>query len=621
MIDNRTYSVWNFHYATTMIVADLPIDPAAYKLFPGDKFVYMPHAGTGSGTGTGATMAFQLVDSAVRRSDNISGVLILKGSKTYGRCVTAAGKPGKLLYKCVPDDRRIPIFLIPYEMKAKDMGFSKNHTNRYVTFNFADWSDKHPVGRLATNIGPVDVLDNYYEYQLFCKNLSISNKQFISDTHNSLKRELLPNSDPPRIHDDIVRDICTAHPDIEDRTGPEWNVFSIDPAGSTDFDDAVSLRAAGEVSGIHGAKGGALLSIYIANVTMWMSHLDLWTSFSKRVATIYLPDQKRPMLPSILSDCLCSLIEGRPRIALVLDLLVVDGQVLEANYRNAKICVTRNFRYEEPDLLAAPEYKELLATTRKMVTHRAYIKTLRDSHDVVAYTMILMNHRTAQTMLSHRVGVFRSVIATVTAPPPQAGALPEDVEAFFRMWNSGSGQYVDLASMPVDVDGDGDGDDTHAGVRHDILGLDAYIHITSPIRRLVDLLNIIQLQKTIGLVTLTEGAKTFYAEWINNMEYLNTAMRNIRKMQNDCELVAMVTNTPAILEREYRGYVFDRIDRAGVWQYSVYIPDLKLVSKMNTCTMMENYCAATLHLHLFSDEDFVKRKVRVSMLPAAPDHA
>ena len=35
----------------------------------------------------------------------------------------------------------------------------------------------------------------------------------------------------------------------------------------------------------------------------------LWRSFTKRVSTIYLPDKKRPMLPTILSDCLCSLQE------------------------------------------------------------------------------------------------------------------------------------------------------------------------------------------------------------------------------------------------------------------------------------------------------------------------
>ena len=35
-----------------------------------------------------------------------------------------------------------------------------------------------------------------------------------------------------------------------------------------------------------------VLSIYISNVTIWLDVLDLWKSFSRRVATIYLPDRK-----------------------------------------------------------------------------------------------------------------------------------------------------------------------------------------------------------------------------------------------------------------------------------------------------------------------------------------
>ena len=39
-----------------------------------------------------------------------------------------------------------------------------------------------------------------------------------------------------------------------------------------------------------------------------------------RISTIYLPDKKRPMLPTILSDCLCSLQANKNRIAFVLDI-------------------------------------------------------------------------------------------------------------------------------------------------------------------------------------------------------------------------------------------------------------------------------------------------------------
>ena len=47
----------------------------------------------------------KLLHSSVRCMGIIPGVLVLNGSKTYGKVKE------KFLYKCVPDDRRLPIFL------------------------------------------------------------------------------------------------------------------------------------------------------------------------------------------------------------------------------------------------------------------------------------------------------------------------------------------------------------------------------------------------------------------------------------------------------------------------------------------------------------------------------
>ena len=45
---------------------------------------------------------------------------------------------------------------------------------------------------------------------------------------------------------------------------------------------------------------------------------------------------------------------------------------------------------------------------------------------------------------------------------------------------------------------------------HSSMTLDAYTHITSPIRRLVDLLNIMILQDRLGLYTMSSSARSFY---------------------------------------------------------------------------------------------------------------
>lgn len=113
--------------------------------------------------------------------------------------------------------------------------------------------------------------------------------------------------------------------------------------------------------------------------------------------------------------------------------------------------------------------------------------------------MILMNYYCATEMLKHKTGIFRSTIMKRECSVPDS--VPEDVAKFIKIWNSASGQYID-GTLVTNSD--------TASVRHELLDMDAYIHITSPIRRLVDLLNMIKIQSVLGLVKLSENVDKFY---------------------------------------------------------------------------------------------------------------
>ena len=108
------------------------------------------------------------------------------------------------------------------------------------------------------------------------------------------------------------------------------NIFSIDPATSKDFDDAFDIDKFEDITRI---------SIYISNVSFWMDAMDLWSSFSNRISTIYLPDRKRPMLPTVLSDALCSLTENDSRFALELSLIIKDDVIIDYEFNNCVIKV------------------------------------------------------------------------------------------------------------------------------------------------------------------------------------------------------------------------------------------------------------------------------------------
>lgn len=382
-IKDRLYSEWVIYQSNdkTKERVDICVAPTEHKLFNGDIFI------------TKKNHTIELISSTVR-SSIIPGVIILKGNKTYGRHTN-----GKFLYKCIPDDSKIPSFLVPYEMKH--MGFSKVFTNMYVTMVFSEWSQKHPLGGISQLIGEVDQLENFYEYQLHCKSLNASLQKFTKNTLKSFKQ-----------HTELTDYICEKHPDIEDRT--EWKVFSIDPEGSVDFDDAFSIRQ------IANANGETItqISIYIANVTLWIDSLQLWQEFTNRVSTIYLPDKKRTMLPTILSDNLCSLHSKCSRFAFTMDIFISDAtnEIYEINYLNTKVKLYKNYVYEKPELLRDNQYKMLIHYVKNVLSQKhQYMDNIADSHDVVQYLMIFMNYYCAKELLSRKNGIFRSVVVKPSA--------------------------------------------------------------------------------------------------------------------------------------------------------------------------------------------------------------
>ena len=544
----------------------------------------------------GGNLSCELLHSVVRNMKNMPCVLCVEGFNTFG------SRKGKPLYKCIPDDTRLPTFLVPYEIKH--LGFSKDLPNLYVTIQYANWDDKHPIGTLSQNIGRVDALEHFYEYQLYCKSLNHSIQKFNQATEKKLK-----TADTNALITDAFNNIKGR---VEDRTSSHY-VFSIDPQGCADYDDAFSITRID--------SGGCTVSVYISNVPVLIDSLNLWSSFSQRISTIYLPDKKRPMLPTILSDGLCSLQAKHDRIAYVMDIHVTSEGVIESvAYLSCKIRVARNFVYEEPSLLKNPHYQLLYETVEVMSSHYRYIGSMQNSHDIVAYLMILMNNYCAKRLAHMNRGVFR-----VTKPIHRAGTSSDtsigtsigtsllqapEANKFIEIWNIVCGQYVDKS-------GPEGGDLTHS-----VLNLEEYVHITSPIRRIVDLLNMIMIQQCddasdalIAPIAFSQEALNFVSNWLAQLDYINTTMRSIRKVQSDCDFLSLCLNDETALTREYDGHCFDRMERSdGLFQYNVFIPSLKIAHRITTSELMEHLELRKYKLYLFSSENKFKRKIRLQIV-------
>jgi exoribonuclease R len=547
-----------FALVNAYTLADAPIppgfNPIKFKMFNQDIFTYID-------------CDVNILHSCARSMKIIPAVLSLENSQTFGRV------KDKFLYKCIPDDKRLPIFLVPYKIK---LGFSKSIKNKYVVFQFKSWEGKHPIGSLTQTLGDVNQLDIFYEYQLYCKSLYASIQNITKKTMKKLKEKT----------EEEYIEIIKNSSELKDYRNTR-NILSIDPSTSRDFDDAFDIEKIGD---------SYRISIYISNVSFWMDAMDLWDSFSNRISTIYLPDRKRPMLPTVLSDALCSLTENDVRFALELSLIVKDFNIVSFEFNNCMITVKRNLRYDTDEQENNKHYKMLFEQIKMMNRKKKYIDSIETSHDVIAYLMITMNYISATELIRLNTGIFRSAKFGSNFTPPEN--VPKDVRKFLKHWNSQGGKYSKDFGQ------------------HDMLELDAYVHITSPIRRLVDLLNIMILQDKLGLYEMSPKAKLFYERWTHesSIEYINTTMRSIRRVQNDCSLLKICMDDDKILNTIYDGYIFDKIIRNdALYQYMVYLPELNMVNRFTSRHNKDDLSKQQFKIFVFTDQVSLKRKIRVEI--------
>jgi exoribonuclease R len=638
-IKSRNYDEW---YYTDLLQNKVDIDyhPIQYKLFNDDIIMESPDISVLCDTSSNLQKPrIKIVDSVISKNKNIPGILILKDNKTYGRLerkdtLDLSGSaikktPGKLLYKCIPDDKSLPPFLIPYEIK--NSSFSKLYSNLYVTFSFSKWGekDKHPVGILSNVIGEVNnsSIDVYYSYQLMCKNLNISIEQFNKALFNSIKTRFDSSSiDLNKITNEFV---LLQYPELENRTDQkEWHIFTIDSVNTTDYDDAFSVKKMGSFEN----RETYLLSIYISNVTLWMELFGLWESFSNRISSIYLPDKKITMLPTLLSSNLCSLIENANRYAFTMDITInvnsygstkeQDVMIENIKFKNTIINVTNNYSYQQEGLLSNESYTSLFYITKLLSEKYVCQYDITNSQNMVAYLMILMNYYCAKNLKKNNTGILLKNNITTMPKGSYNDATNEsnnESNNFIKSWYLSRSEYFGVMNT-IDNTFTSANPSTTRTTIHESLQLDAYTHITSPIRRIVDLLNLIEMQQIHDLFTFSKEARYFYNKWTSeeHILFINTNMKATRKLQNECTLLDMFNNLPELIDKSFTGIIIDiknkdSLDKPTPQVYMVYIPELKITSKITkqTTRNYELYDQIKCKLYIFPDEYNIKLKVRL----------
>ncbi len=184
-----------------------------------------------------------------------------------------------------------------------------------------------------------------------------------------LRHYQIPDEFPPI----VLQQAATFSPDPLPR---DWEgredlrqrvIITIDGASARDFDDAVSIERLSD--------GAFRLGVHIADVASYVKEgSDLDLEAYRRGTSVYYPYRAIPMLPEALSNGLCSLRPGVPRLTLSA-FLDIDrsGKVQSRRFAETVIQSARRMTYdevrrilEEPRPDDPEEYGDVLPVLREM---------------------------------------------------------------------------------------------------------------------------------------------------------------------------------------------------------------------------------------------------------------
>ena len=311
------------------------------------------------------------------------------------------------------------------------------------------------------------------------------------------------------------------------------HIITIDPSTAKDHDDAISLQRKKD--------GTWLLGVHIADVAEYVlpdSSLD--RESVERAFTQYLPWTAAPMLPQRLSSDLCSLLEGRERLAFSCMMEVgTDGEIKGFEFVESFIRVEHFYSYEQaqaakeegdPFLALMDEFTTVLLGKRRKdgfidfsfpepkvecvdgVPVRIYPGKRLASHSWIEECMLLANQATAKYLTKHKLpGLFRvheqpdlDVVSELWASQGLAhkdkgmaeafkdmdqtrGNLNPAIQKFFIRLLGKEGGVLPAAVQRKILQSMKKAQYSTEPSGHFALGWLYYAHFTSPIRRYADL--------------------------------------------------------------------------------------------------------------------------------------
>jgi exoribonuclease R len=429
----------------------------------------------------------------------------------------------KSLFLFKPTNKDYPNFYVHYNINKNQ------HKNNkiYVVIEFKEWNinNKFPIGNLIEVIGKIELLENIYEHLRYFYDIKNN-----SMTINNIKKE-----DTIKLLDSIQNII------------PDYEVFSIDPLGSKDIDDAFHFKKLDEETKNYE------VGIHIASPFKFFE--DDLLKILDRVSTVYSPIRKYNMLPNIYADDLLSLLENKNRFALSLILKISNNKLLDYEIKESIVKNIKNYDYDNFDKIYERNIilKDFFDFSKSFFSEDDHY----DSHKLVENWMIYTNKLIAKYLIDLNLSnlILRSHNSSTNILDNNVKELDEKLFNYLKIRNEESAHYEIYDPSKVQT--------------HSKLGYTYYTHYTSPIRRAVDLFIHSLIIKKADLLN---------KEILENVLLkINSFTKNCRKFNNVAMRLKFLYD---IKENEVNIETYGYIVKIEKYRLTVYIEEYNLEEKI-----------------------------------------
>ena len=309
----------------------------------------------------------------------------------------------------------------------------------------------------------------------------------------------------------------------------DYHTYSIDPDNCKDIDDALHIEYLGE--------NKYIIGIHIANVGEYVNINKINT-----YSTIYLDDSQINMLNDNETYNIYSLGEKTPKNAISL--------ILE--YENYKLI---NYYFKKSTVYNNPLSYNLAESLKNTENHSIntlynFTKKLLNKEDIlmtklVEYYMILYNSLGAKILYNYDIN-------TILRTHSCNGFIDESTELskYLSILNKNAAKYECNPS----------------NTNHSDLDLIYYSHITSPIRRHVDIIN------QINILNFLKNQPIISTTYLDNINIFN---KNLRKFYNDYKKLKLLYT----IENNIETYAY--IINFSNYKLKIYIPILNIEHSFN----------------------------------------